>query len=190
MPYQGTGYGFFLLPPCPPLSLLPPSSLPSPSLSSPLPSYAVVRGTPERMLDHLISCDIDENQEASFANDFFLTHPAFISTADLCKGILTRYRQREEDVEEEVNVTRKKRTARAVAVWVRTAKSQLVKDAVFLKLLQELQDGLEEDRLKEEQDILNVSLSESIRSAILGKHTQSPILGGSLLKVSGRGCGL
>ena len=103
-----------------------------------------------------------------------------------------------------VTTTRKKRIARAVAVWINVAKSQLVKDAgllhpfmsdpahwprppaVFLSLLKELQDGLEADGLTEELEILNNSLSESIRSAILGKHTHSPILSGSLNQILGK----
>ena len=51
---------------------------------------------------------------------------------------------------------------------------------MFLGLLKELQDGLEADGLTEELEVLNTSLSESIRSAILGKHTHSPVLSGSL----------
>lgn len=184
-------------------------------------SYTVVRGTPECMLDHLISSDIDVSQDTSFAYDFFLTHPAFISMDDLCTGLLMRYRRRKpekgEEEEEEVRLsvettiivtcvlsiwfqevakTRKRRVAQAVAVWIRVAKLQVVKDAgmypitwldpvspshlhfcaVFLRLLKELQDGLELDDLTEELEAVNTALSESIRSAILGKHTHSPVL--------------
>lgn len=183
-------------------------------------SYTVVRGTPVRMLDHLISSDIDISLDNSFAYDFFLTHPAFMSMNDLCTGLLTRYRHRkpEEGEEEEgevclvmtiiivviyhesfqeVGKTRKKRIAQAVAVWINVAKLQVVKDAgkecfifiamvtvaclsslcaVFLGLLKELQDGLELDGLTEEMQALDSVLSDSIRSAILGKHTHSPVL--------------
>ena len=52
---------------------------------------------------------------------------------------------------------------------------------VFLKFLKELQDGLDADGLSEELEILDSSLALSIRSDILGKHTHSPILAGSLL---------
>ena len=62
-----------------------------------VPSYTVVRGTPEHMLDHLIEADIDESVKESFAYDFFLTHPAFMSMADLCSGLLARYRQKKKD---------------------------------------------------------------------------------------------
>lgn len=58
------------------------------------------------MLDHLITSDIDVSQDTSFAYDFFLTHPAFISMDDLCTGLITRYRHKkpEEGEEEEGEV--------------------------------------------------------------------------------------
>ncbi|CAI7996572.1 Rap guanine nucleotide exchange factor 3 [Geodia barretti] len=156
-------------------------------------SYTVIRGTPERMLDHLVGSEVDTSQEGSFAHDFFLTHVAFMSMADVCSGLLTRYREKKEEEKESegevVTTTRKKRIARAVAVWINVAKSQLVKDAVFLGLLKELQDGLEADGLTEELEVLNTSLSESIRSAILGKHTHSPVLSGSLNHILSKGRG-
>ena len=62
-------------------------------------SYEVVRGTPDHMLDHLISQDIDITQEGSFAYDFFLTHPAFIKMADLCSKLMAKYHQKEEGVD-------------------------------------------------------------------------------------------
>ena len=86
-------------------------------------------------------------------------------------------------MEEDVNVTRKKRISRAIVVWIRTAQSQLVKDPAFLKLLREVQDGLEEGGVPEELDVINTALSESITRAALGKNTPSPILGGLLGKV-------
>lgn len=58
------------------------------------------------MLDHLITSDIDVSQDNSFAYDFFLTHPAFLSMDALCTGLLKRYRHRkpEEGEEEEGEV--------------------------------------------------------------------------------------
>ena len=64
-------------------------------------SYTVVRGTPERMLDHLVGSEVDTSQESSFAYDFFLTHVAFMSVTDLCSGLLARYRQREKVEDQE-----------------------------------------------------------------------------------------
>lgn len=67
-------------------------------------SYTVIRGTPERMLDHLVGSEVNPTQEGSFAHDFFLTHVAFMSMADLCSGLLTRYREKKEDEENEGEV--------------------------------------------------------------------------------------
>ena len=52
------------------------------------------------MLDHLVGSEVDTSQKGSFAHDFFLTHVAFISMADICSGLLTRYRERKEGEEE------------------------------------------------------------------------------------------
>ena len=57
---------------------------------------------------------------------------------------------------------------------------------MFLRLLKELQDGLEADGLTEELEILTSSLSDSIRSAILGRHTHSPVLSSSLNHLLGK----
>ena len=77
--------------------------------------YLVVKGTPEKMLDHLLESEIEigsqEGDDTSatsvefavylvslliahtdtFAQDFFLTYPAFISISDLCEGLRKRY---------------------------------------------------------------------------------------------------
>ena len=86
-------------------------------------------------------------------------------------------------MEEDVNVARKKRLSRTIVVWIRTAQAQLVKDPAFLKLLRDVQDGLEDRGLPEELDIINSALTESITRAALGKNTPSPVLGGFLAKV-------
>ena len=70
------------------------------SLSLSRYSYTVIRGTPERMLDHLVGSEVDTSQEGSFAHNFFLTHVAFMSMADLCSGLLTRYREKKEEEED------------------------------------------------------------------------------------------
>ncbi len=56
------------------------------------------------------------------------------------------------------------RVAEATSIWINTGKAELVKDAVFLQLLRDIQDGLAKDSLKEQQDLLNTSLADSIRS--------------------------
>ncbi len=56
------------------------------------------------------------------------------------------------------------RVAEATSIWINTCKAELVKDAVFLQLLRDIQDGLAKDSLKKQQDLLNTSLADSIRS--------------------------
>lgn len=73
--------------------------------------YLVVKGTPDRMLDHLLESEIEigsqEGKQSAlflfsslftfacntdtFAQDFFLTYPAFMSITDLCEGLRKRY---------------------------------------------------------------------------------------------------
>ena len=56
------------------------------------------------MLDHLVGSEVNETQEGSFAYDFFMTHVAFMSMTDLYTGLITRYRQKKPDDEEEGEV--------------------------------------------------------------------------------------
>ena len=62
------------------------------------------------MLDHLVGSEVDSTQESSFAHDFFLTHIAFMSVADLCSGLLARYQQRQQEEEGEGEVRGKTTT--------------------------------------------------------------------------------
>ena len=50
----------------------------------------------------------------------------------------------------------------AVCIWIRTAKAELVKDMVFLKLLHELQDRIAEDGLANH---LTTTLADSIKES-------------------------
>lgn len=52
----------------------------------------------------------------------------------------------------------------AISIWICTCKAELVKDTVFLQLLRDIQDGLTKDNLKDQQALLNTSLTDSIRS--------------------------
>lgn len=53
------------------------------------------------------------------------------------------------------------RVVAAVCIWIKTAKAELVKDMVFLKLLNELQDKLTEDGLANH---LTAALADSIKA--------------------------
>ncbi len=60
-----------------------------------------------------------------------------------------------------------------MCVWLDTAKGELVKDTVFLKLLGELQDSLPKDGLQEEMNSLTASLASSIKHYSTG--VSSPV---------------
>ena len=93
-----------------------------------LGKYLVVKGTPQKMIDHLLESEVEAGSQEgglfiestvlyigssnhlcyvyvhvltsfhsllpptdTFAQNFFLTYPAFISMTDLCEGLRTRY---------------------------------------------------------------------------------------------------
>lgn len=146
--------------------------------------YSVVKGTPQKMLDHLLEAGIEE-EEDTFSEDFFLTYPAFMSVSDLCDGLLHRYRCQpdkngsiEPSDDGEQDYTKKRSVAQAVSLWIRVARAELIKDATFLKLLTQLQDALSRDKLLHELKTINVSLADSIRGA--GFNSPNPGLLGQL----------
>ena len=67
------------------------------------------------------------------------------------------------------------RVVDAVCIWIRTAKAELVKDMVFLKLLHELQDRIAEDGLANH---LTSTLADSIKESAgrSGGLAGSPVL--------------
>lgn len=68
------------------------------------------------------------------------------------------------------------RVVDAVCIWIRTAKAELLKDLVFLKLLHELQDRIAEDGLANH---LTTTLADSIKESATkgsGVVTGSPLL--------------
>ncbi|XP_011404348.2 PREDICTED: rap guanine nucleotide exchange factor 4-like isoform X2 [Amphimedon queenslandica] len=149
--------------------------------------YLVVKGTPQKMLEYLLTLDIspggrDAAIDESFACDFFLTYPAFISVSELCDGLIKCYdsqapptpspleRPRSMSTEslpaeatEEQLLTRRKRVVWAVSIWVSMAKAEVVKDPTFQKLLQYLQKSLAKDGLEEDQRNLNMCLMDTIK---------------------------
>ena len=62
-----------------------------------------------------------------------------------------------------------------MCVWLDTAKGELVKDTVFLKLLGELQDNLPKDGLMEEMNSLTASLANSIKHFSASPAASSPV---------------
>lgn len=128
--------------------------------------YLVVKGTPEKMLEHLLDEEISHVESDTFAHDFLLTSPAFMSSAAICDGLLAHYRNTSTEASQlspEQQMERKEKVAKAVSLWIRTAGAELVKDQVFLKLLKTLQDLMSIDKLEASVKLLTEALSESMR---------------------------
>lgn len=128
--------------------------------------YLVVKGTPEKMLEHLLDEEINLAESDTFAHDFFLTCPAFMSIAAVCEGLLNHYQNTSAGATQlspEQQMERKEKVAKAVSLWIRTAGAELVKDQVFLKLLKALQDRMSTDKLEAGVKLLTEALSESMR---------------------------
>ena len=66
--------------------------------------------------------------------------------------------------------------ANAVCIWLKTAKAELVKDTVFLKLLTVLQDSLQKDALLPQLTDLTSSLADSIKNSKVSGGASSPIM--------------
>ncbi|XP_069050833.1 rap guanine nucleotide exchange factor 5 isoform X2 [Lepisosteus oculatus] len=88
--------------------------------------YVVVSGTPEKILEHLLSdLRLDEGQGTqgketeTLLDDFLLTYLVFMSTSDLCQALLghycsKRYRSKEESQEA---LFRKRKVLHLVSQW-------------------------------------------------------------------------
>uniref|UniRef100_A0A3Q2QQ09 Rap guanine nucleotide exchange factor 5 n=1 Tax=Fundulus heteroclitus TaxID=8078 RepID=A0A3Q2QQ09_FUNHE len=109
--------------------------------------YAVVSGTPEKILEHLLSdMTLEDDRGTTQAkesdmllDDFLLTYPVFMSTGDLCQALLGQYPCKEvakEDAKEALE--RKQKVLHLVWHWMSLCKGFLREDEhvkVFLKSL-------------------------------------------------------
>ncbi|XP_055358935.1 rap guanine nucleotide exchange factor 5-like isoform X2 [Betta splendens] len=110
--------------------------------------YVVVSGTPEKILEHLLNeLMLDQDPDAAqgaesdtLLDDFLLTYPVFMSTADLCQALLghycTRRHRGKEDRKEPVE--RKRKVLHLVSQWMCLCRGFLREDAhvqLFMKTL-------------------------------------------------------
>ncbi|XP_068592488.1 rap guanine nucleotide exchange factor 5-like isoform X1 [Cebidichthys violaceus] len=97
--------------------------------------YMVVSGTPEKILEHLLSdLTLDDDQGTTpskesdtLLDDFLLTYPVFMSTSDLCQALLghyctKRYRGKEDRKEA---LERKRKVLHLVSQWMTLCKNFL-----------------------------------------------------------------
>ncbi|KAM4568498.1 rap guanine nucleotide exchange factor 5b [Fundulus diaphanus] len=110
--------------------------------------FAVVSGTPEKILEHLLSDMTLEDDRGTtqtkesdmLLDDFLLTYPVFMSTGDLCQALLGHYCTKRHRVKEDVNeaLERKQKVLHLVWHWMSLCKGFLREDEhvkVFLKSL-------------------------------------------------------
>ncbi|XP_034030919.1 rap guanine nucleotide exchange factor 5-like isoform X2 [Thalassophryne amazonica] len=95
--------------------------------------YVVVSGTPEKILEHLLTdLMLDDDQGTTqdtdaLLDDFLLTYPVFMSASDLCQALLGHYctkRQRGKDDRKEV-LGRKQKVVHLVVQWITLCKDFL-----------------------------------------------------------------
>uniref|UniRef100_A0A8C9QXN5 Rap guanine nucleotide exchange factor 5 n=1 Tax=Scleropages formosus TaxID=113540 RepID=A0A8C9QXN5_SCLFO len=98
----------------------------SSSTSSVSDRYVVMSGTPERILEHLLSdLQLDGNQEMTqckeadmLLDDFLLTYLVFMSTSDLCQALLGQYLSKHRGKEEgKEALYRKRKVLHLVSQW-------------------------------------------------------------------------
>ncbi|XP_074539807.1 rap guanine nucleotide exchange factor 5b isoform X1 [Halichoeres trimaculatus] len=110
--------------------------------------YVVVSGTPEKILEHLLSdLTLDEEHGTTqgkdsdtLLDDFLLTYPVFMSTSDLCQALLGHYCSKrcrgKEDRKEALE--RKRKVLHLVSQWVFLCRDFLREDEhvkLFMKTL-------------------------------------------------------
>uniref|UniRef100_A0A8C7ZGP2 Rap guanine nucleotide exchange factor 5 n=1 Tax=Oryzias sinensis TaxID=183150 RepID=A0A8C7ZGP2_9TELE len=91
--------------------------------------YVVVSGTPEKILEHLLS-DMALDDDYKLLDDFLLTYPVFMSTSDLCQALGME--------EPKEALERKQKVLHLVSHWMSRCKDFLREDQhvkLFMKTL-------------------------------------------------------
>ncbi|XP_014849925.1 PREDICTED: rap guanine nucleotide exchange factor 5-like [Poecilia mexicana] len=110
--------------------------------------YAVVSGTPEKILEHLLGdMTLDDDRGTTqgkesdmLLDDFLLTYPVFMSTSDLCQALLGHYCNKWHKIKEDLKeaLERKQKVLHLVWHWMSLCKEFLREDEhvkIFLKSL-------------------------------------------------------
>uniref|UniRef100_A0A674DGA7 Rap guanine nucleotide exchange factor 5 n=1 Tax=Salmo trutta TaxID=8032 RepID=A0A674DGA7_SALTR len=121
--------------------------------------YVVVSGTPEKILEHLLSVlrldNHRDDQEKPLLDDFLLTYLVFMSTSDLCQALLGQYPSTSGYKGKEV-LDRKRQVLHLVTQWTTLYRDFLREDEhvkLFMKTLYRflLDDLYEYPTLEKEQ---------------------------------------
>uniref|UniRef100_A0A3P8SXE6 Rap guanine nucleotide exchange factor 5 n=1 Tax=Amphiprion percula TaxID=161767 RepID=A0A3P8SXE6_AMPPE len=122
--------------------------------------YVVVSGTPEKILEHLLSdLTLDEDrgttqgkESDTLLDDFLLTYPVFMSTSDLCQALLGQYPSTQDRKEV---LERKQKLLHLASQWMSLCKDFLREDEhvkLFMKTLYRyvLEDSYEHPALEKD----------------------------------------
>uniref|UniRef100_A0A3B4T8U0 Rap guanine nucleotide exchange factor 5 n=1 Tax=Seriola dumerili TaxID=41447 RepID=A0A3B4T8U0_SERDU len=100
--------------------------------------YMVVSGTPEKILEHLLNdLTLDDDQgttQDTLLDDFLLTYPVFMSTSDLCQGVLWEHYYKDSNI----LTLLKRKVLHLVSQWMSLCKDFLREDEhvkLFMKTL-------------------------------------------------------
>ncbi|XP_033921435.1 rap guanine nucleotide exchange factor 5 isoform X3 [Melopsittacus undulatus] len=139
--------------------------------------YVVVSGTPERILEHLLS-DLhleaaQDKETETLLDDFLLTYTVFMTTDDLCQALLRHYcAKNHQGKEDDSDVScRKRKVLHLVSQWTSLYKDWLHEDEHLKQFLKTIYRNVLDDVY--EYPILEKDLKEFQK--ILGVHRRHTV---------------
>ncbi|XP_074756505.1 rap guanine nucleotide exchange factor 5 isoform X3 [Athene noctua] len=139
--------------------------------------YVVVSGTPEKILEHLLS-DLhleaaQDKETETLLDDFLLTYTVFMTTDDLCQALLRHYcAKNHQGKEDETDVScRKRKVLHLVSQWTSLYKDWLHEDEHLKQFLKTIYRNVLDDVY--EYPILEKDLKEFQK--ILGMHRRHTV---------------
>ncbi|XP_065609579.1 rap guanine nucleotide exchange factor 5 isoform X2 [Cyrtonyx montezumae] len=139
--------------------------------------YVVVSGTPERILEHLLS-DLhletaQDKETETLLDDFLLTYTVFMTTDDLCQALLRHYcAKNHQGKEDDSDVScRKRKVLHLVSQWTSLYKDWLHEDEHLKQFLKTIYRNVLDDVY--EYPILEKELKEFQK--ILGMHRRHTV---------------
>ncbi|XP_068260881.1 rap guanine nucleotide exchange factor 5 isoform X2 [Nyctibius grandis] len=139
--------------------------------------YVVVSGTPEKILEHLLS-DLhleaaQDKETETLLDDFLLTYTVFMTTDDLCQALLRHYcAKNHQGKEDDADVScRKRKVLHLVSQWTSLYKDWLHEDEHLKQFLKTIYRSVLDDVY--EYPILEKELKEFQK--ILGMHRRHTV---------------
>uniref|UniRef100_A0A8B9MN63 Rap guanine nucleotide exchange factor 5 n=1 Tax=Accipiter nisus TaxID=211598 RepID=A0A8B9MN63_9AVES len=138
--------------------------------------YVVVSGTPEKILEHLLS-DLhleaaQDKETETLLDDFLLTYTVFMTTDDLCQALLRHYCAKNHQGKDDSDVScRKRKVLHLVSQWTSLYKDWLHEDEHLKQFLKTIYRNVLDDVY--EYPILEKDLKEFQK--ILGMHRRHTV---------------